>query len=253
MGSITTLAEFFLISVSFSMTAFLHLIDVRKTGSGFIRLVSSISFVSCLLASGLYLAAGPIGSRFWVYAISLVCSLLAYLFHGEEKTTVMKGLHLLNVFAITLAVYEFGTSWKPSLFCLSSALLLGPVTFLMILGHWYLVTPKLSVQPLKTGLKYCWIVLLMKIIWSTFNSLQNADYFAAGTMEAGGYAFNWMMLLMRYLWGYLVIGVMSYYTWRLVKIRSTQSATGILYAMTFFVFVGELISIYLHFTYGLYI
>ena len=69
---------------------------------------------------------------------------------------------------------------------------------------------------------------------------------------SNGYMFNWIMLLMRFGWGYLIIGIMGYYIWRLTKIRSIQSATGVaLYVMTFFVFIGELIAGYYHFKYGI--
>jgi len=62
-----------------------------------------------------------------------------------------------------------------------------------------------------------------------------------------------MILLMRIGWGYLIIGIMSYFAWRLIKMRSIQSATGILYVMTFFIFTGELLSGYILFKYGLFI
>ena len=68
-----------------------------------------------------------------------------------------------------------------------------------------------------------------------------------------GYMFNWIVLVMRLTWGYLIIGIMSYFTWKLVKMRSIQSATGILYVMTFFVFIGELISTFFFYKYGMYL
>jgi hypothetical protein len=62
-----------------------------------------------------------------------------------------------------------------------------------------------------------------------------------------------MLLTMRVSFGYLVILGMSFFNWKLLKLRSIQSSTGILYAMTFFVFIGELVSTYIFFNYGLYI
>ena len=80
---------------------------------------------------------------------------------------------------------------------------------------------------------------------------ENQKFFAEGTRFGSGYAFNWLMLTMRVVWGYLIIAVMSYFAWRLVRMRSLQSATGILYAMTFFAIVGELISAFLYTNMGL--
>lgn len=255
MMGITGISEFFLLSVSFGVGFFSFLANSKETGAGFLKLVTSIGFSCVGLACALYLAQGNSDIyNISLYVLSFTAFLISYLFHKDEKSAFMWILYAVfssALFALILDVSKYQLT--PSLFIFSSVLLLGVITYLMVMGHWYLVTPRLSEKPLAVGIKICWVILFLKIIWSTVNAFQNSHYFSAGTMEAGGYAFNWMMLLMRYLWGYIVIGVMSYYTWRLIIIRSTQSATGVLYAMTFFVFVGELISIYLHFTYGLYI
>ncbi len=134
---------------------------------------------------------------------------------------------------------------------MSSCLFLGLITFSMVLGHWYLVTPKLSEKPLMKASYLIWGLLFVKIALSTEEYLANSDVFTEGTMLAEGYMFNWLLFSMRALWGYLVIGILSYFSYRLIKMRSIQSATGVLYVMTFFVFVGELISTYLFFKHGL--
>jgi hypothetical protein len=134
-----------------------------------------------------------------------------------------------------------------AVFLFSSTTFLGIITYAMTLGHWYLVVPKLSEKPLKTAAIFTWIILAIKISIMFFSShnkrefLDNAD------------AFNFIILIMRILFGYAVVLVMSIFNWRLVGLRSIQSSTGVLYAMTFFVFIGELISGYLYFNYGLLI
>ncbi len=70
-------------------------------------------------------------------------------------------------------------------------------------------------------------------------------------MAGDGYTFNWLVISMRWLWGYVALAVLSAFAWRLCRMRSIQSATGVLYIMVFFVFVGELISGYLYFKHGL--
>jgi hypothetical protein len=117
----------------------------------------------------------------------------------------------------------------------------------MTLGHWYLVVPKLSEKPLKTAAIITWIILFIKIGIMLFSLLTNREFFENAD------AFLSVIVLMRILFGYVVILAMSIFNWKLVKLRSIQSSTGILYAMTFFVFMGELISTYLYFHYGLLI
>ena len=123
----------------------------------------------------------------------------------------------------------------------------------MLLGHWYLVVPKLSAHPLKVAAIFTWIILLVKIIWSGYSLYTHYDFFEEQTQLGAGYAFNWMLLTMRVSFGYLVILGMSFFNWKLLQLRSIQSSTGILYAMTFFVFIGELVSMYIFLNYGLFI
>ena len=123
----------------------------------------------------------------------------------------------------------------------------------MVMGHWYLVTPKLSENPLKYALYISWVFLVVKMGWTVYGYLESPGFFTEMTTSGGGYAFNWMMLTMRIGWGYVVLGIMSIYAYRLVAMRSIQSATGMLYAMTFFVFVSELISSYMFLEYGIQI
>ena len=123
----------------------------------------------------------------------------------------------------------------------------------MLLGHWYLVVPKLSAHPLKIAAVITWIILAVKIIWSAYTLYSHYDFFEEQTQLGAGYAFNWMLLTMRVSFGYLVILGMSIFNWKLLQLRSIQSSTGILYAMTFFVFIGEMVSTYIYFNYGLFI
>jgi hypothetical protein len=131
------------------------------------------------------------------------------------------------------------------IFLFSSTLLLGIITYAMTLGHWYLVVPKLSEKPLKVAAIITWIILAIKISISAFTYLNNKDFFENAD------AFSSIIVIMRITFGYVAILAMSIFNWKLVKIRSIQSSTGILYAMTFFVFIGELISAYLYFNNGL--
>ena len=50
--------------------------------------------------------------------------------------------------------------------------------------------------------------------------------------------------------GFLATGIATYMTWKTAQIRSTQSATGILYIAMIFVCFGELSSLVLSGRYG---
>ena len=256
MGVTLTIAEFFLISLGLGVGLFSFLANTKETGAGFLKVVSGVCMGGLFIGEIVHLIQG--GNVFdkssMLYFASLLSFLFIYLFHKDEKSPLMWILYAIHNLCLIVLLYFFNKGEMTAfIYTISSILLLGSITYAMIMGHWYLVTPKLSEKPLKIALYFTWAILILKLAWTGWGWTQAGEYFISGTMKGGGYSFNWMMLLMRLVWGYLVIGVMSYYGYRLVAMRSIQSATGILYAMTFFVFVGELISTYLFFQFGLFL
>lgn len=256
MGVTLSLAEFFLISLGLGVGLFSFLAKTEETGAGLLKVVAGVCMGGLFIGEIIHLVQGgeALDSQSILYFISLLSFLFIYLFHQDKKSPVMWLLYFFHNISLVALLYLFSNKEMTTfIYTLSSILLLGPITYAMIMGHWYLVTPKLSEKPLKIALYFTWVILALKLVWTGWGWTQAGEYFITGTMKGGGYSFNWMMFLMRVIWGYLVIGVMSFYGYRLVAMRSIQSATGILYAMTFFVFMGELISTYLFFKYGLYL
>lgn len=256
-GDIKTIAQFFLISLALCFNLFSPLASSKLTGNGFIKLISNLSIGALViyLITTLVNGASFSAPEVLLAAVSAILFLFTTLFHRDDKSFFMWAIYIaINVMLITLVYNYFAlTEMKAFFFLLSSAFLTGIITYAMTLGHWYLVVPKLSEKPLVKAALVTWLVLLVKIIWSSYTLSKNLEFFEEGTTLGSGYAFNWVMLLMRILFGYVVIAGMSYFNWRLVRMRSIQSSTGVLYAMTFFVFIGELISSFLFFYYGLFL
>jgi protein NrfD len=131
---------------------------------------------------------------------------------------------------------------------LSSSALLGGACTAMILGHWYLVIPSLDVTHLQTMVKLHMASMVVRIAVVTA-----AVIFAIATWQPGlGPSFRHYVLSVsgvffwqRVLFGLAAPAVLSYLTWETAKIRSTQSATGILYVDFFTIVVGEVLAKYL--------
>jgi protein NrfD len=133
---------------------------------------------------------------------------------------------------------------------LSSAALLGGACTAMILGHWYLVIPSLPVTHLQRIVKIHMASMVVRIavvaaavfmaiaIWEP--GLGTGPSFRHYIFSIGG-VFFWQ----RVLFGLVGPALLSYMTWETAKIRSTQSATGILYVDFFTVVVGEVLAKYL--------
>lgn len=254
--SIKIIADFFLLSVAWAMVLFSPIASAKLTGAGLIKLLSNTgigALVVSMVIQGVSIE-GMLNLTFGLKAIALLGFILITTLHQDEKSFFMWVLYaLLSVLFAYLICGLVTFQLLPSLFIVSASLLLGVITYAMLLGHWYLVVPKLSAHPLKIAAVITWVVLFIKIVWSGYSLYTHYDFFEEQTQLGAGYAFNWMLLTMRVSFGYLVILGMSIFNWKLLQLRSIQSSTGILYAMTFFVFIGEMVSTYIYFNYGLFI
>jgi hypothetical protein len=121
---------------------------------------------------------------------------------------------------------------------LASAALLGSATTAMLMGHSYLIAPSMSLTPLLRLLAALFVALDVRILlagvglwsWTTGHSLVNLEDETV------------LWLPLRWGLGLLAPIFLGWMAWQTTKIRSTQSATGILYVAVIFCFLGELTS-----------
>jgi hypothetical protein len=131
----------------------------------------------------------------------------------------------------------------------ASGFLLGAVLCSMLLGHYYLTAPAMTVDPLKRTIALiAWGLLARATLAGIGLAIVRAGVVAKAASASDPDA---MVLHMgRWGMGFLAAGIATYMTWKTAKIRSTQSATGILYIAMIFVLFGELMSLVLSGRYG---
>jgi hypothetical protein len=103
----------------------------------------------------------------------------------------------------------------------------------MLMGHSYLTAPSMSIKPLLRLLVALFVATMLRMLYAA----GEVCYLSSLTWTND----IWLWLPVRWgvgLFGPLVGGWMA---WRCAKIRSTQSATGILYVVVVLCFIGELI------------
>jgi hypothetical protein len=133
----------------------------------------------------------------------------------------------------------------------SSAALLGGTCTAMILGHWYLVIPSLEARHLQSIVKVHIASMAVRVAAVGAAVLAGLAWFDARSGPGAGSFRHYITSLdgiffwQRVLFGLAGPAVLSYLTWETAKIRSTQSATGILYVDFFTVVVGEVLAKYL--------
>ena len=250
MGLNIQLTQHFILSLALGMGLFSLLANTALTGVGLYRVVLGVIGGGLTLSLGIHLMDHPfLSPHSALYLFTLTCVLLLFHFHRDQRDTSMWALYTLKILGIgTLGLLFLESEWPAYFYFLSSALFLGSITFTMVFGHWYLVTPQLTEKPLIQGVELIWCIMALKMTITAWGCWQMEDILSQLPQDT---LFNGMMLTMRVAWGYLIIGVLSYFSWKLVRMRSIQSATGIFYVMTFFVFFSELIASFMFYRHGL--
>ncbi len=129
---------------------------------------------------------------------------------------------------------------------LSGAALLGGVVATMLLGHWYLVETSLSIRPLSVGSSLFSSAAVLRIGVAAFALV----YGGAGELRMGDlsdlvYSTPALFFGFRVLTGLLFPAFLAVMIRNTVRIRSTQSATGLLYVALILVLFGELTAAFL--------
>lgn len=160
---------------------------------------------------------------------------------------------------------------------LSSSLVLGPIFMGQFLGHWFLNVPNVHIRELMRITEFIFIGLFIKLgelIWNLVTFKPRAMFSvddmgrplaefiqldavtqlgALGEGILGLGFFGQIVFVARILWGVAAPLFLVFLVARTVKMRSTQSATGILYAMCVMVLIGEGCALYLMIHAGLYL
>jgi hypothetical protein len=137
------------------------------------------------------------------------------------------------------AIWAFNTVSR-----LSSGLLLGTTLSAMLLGHHYLTAPAMPIDPLMRIIGFLASSLMVRCGLAGFG-LCAGRVGSMGWPATDGYADAGTLLAARWGMGFLGAAIATYMTWRTAQLRSTQSATGILYITMIFVLFGELSSMIL--------
>jgi hypothetical protein len=172
-------------------------------------------------------------------AFSLAGS-VAWSLEGAPLGRVFIVLDLVAVAAALALFSRLETAWAGPPWLrfaddVTSAALLGTATTAMLVGHSYLLSPGLSLTPL--------LRLLAALFVAGFVRMAVAGVAGLWTVGPGWSNLNSetvLWLAVRWGLGFLVPLVLAWMAREAAKIRSTQSATGILYVVVVFCFLGEL-------------
>ena len=170
--------------------------------------------------------ASYVGASIWIYEKARA---------GKIALLVVTILTLTSAYLTTVFPENRSSSETISalLEIVSSGALLGAVMMSMLLGHWYLNTPGMELDPLYKLLACCLWALAIR----TFISATGSYFYVAANEVTTSW---WIFVSLRWITGIaatLIMVILAQFT---LRVPNTQSATGILYAATVVVLVGEL-------------
>jgi hypothetical protein len=201
-------------------------------------------------AAAAFLNSGSFG--LWVaLGGALVCSFLGSLAWSLEYAPLGKTSAVLVTLCLILVLAQMSllpslderassggeAGWLLLATQLSSAALLGTATTAMLMGHSYLSAPSLSLVPLFRLLGALFSAILARAALAGLGL-----WFWSAEHSLGHWNDVTLLLPLRWGLGFLAPLVLAALAWQSARIRSTQSATGILYVLVIFCFLGELLS-----------
>jgi hypothetical protein len=232
----------FLLRLAFGLAFGMAITSPRQVTSGYFRNHLYITLGLCTLA---VLVLSPRSSAAaWLAAAAALLSFFgaaSWLYEAPKPGKVV--LWLVALASLVAAVLA-GTSpprsiaspellWTTATIAFSG-LVLGLTMAAMLLGHWYLNSPGMSLAPLRRLIAAAAIAVGAQAILS--------GYDVAATWGSTSDVANHWLVLVALRWSFGICGVLALFwmAWRTLDIPNTQSATGILYVAVIGVFVGEL-------------
>lgn len=133
--------------------------------------------------------------------------------------------------------------WFFSLSEFAGSAVLGGTVVGMLLGHWYLTAPTMSIAPLHVVNKVLGMAGVVRLLISlaalclVWGGAFDASH---GTPAVARIPRMWISL--RWLAGVIGPLVVSLMVWRILKYRNTQAATGVLFVGVILAFIGDMLA-----------
>jgi hypothetical protein len=232
----------FLLRLAFGLAVGMAITSARQVSSGYFR---NHLYVTLGLSTLAGLALAKLGSpAMWLAGSAAVLSFIGAAFWLYESPRAGKvALWLVALCAsaaavmsqLTVSPYDVNAWWQGAAI-VTSGLVLGTVFASMLLGHWYLNAPGMSLEPLRRLLAVAAAVIVVQAVISAIGT---ATAWSAQTELSSAWI---LFVVLRWSFGIFGVLALLWMSWRTLQIPNTQSATGILYVAVIGVFVGELMA-----------
>jgi hypothetical protein len=245
----------FAVRLAFGLSFAAMLVSWRAVPLPFFRTQAQIILGLLVLAALDQARVSGTGAPFWTIVIGSVLAYVSSIAWGLGLPAL--GARTAGLTAIAAMLWLSAASRNPEGLVLTlnalsraaSGFLLGAVLCSMLLGHYYLTAPAMTVAPLKRTIALiAWGLAARSVLAGIGWAIAHAGL--AGHFSSASDPDAMVLFFGRWGMGFVAAGIATYMTWKTAQIRSTQSATGILYITMIFVLFGELSSLVLSGRYG---
>jgi hypothetical protein len=246
MVAVPMLADF-AVRLAFGLILALTLTSWRAVPLRFFRLQTQIVLAVLVLAALAQTSATGASALLWLLVAGAACSYLATVSWGLGIPTIATALDVLAMLLTGAWMVLVSRGPDPGGWALLTAsrcvsgLLLGATLHSMLLGHYYLIAPAMTTAPLTRSLDWIVAGLAARCLLAAFAAWATSGGLAG--VPWGSRSGDPTFLAMRWGMGVVGAGLSVVLARRTAAIRSTQSATGILYITTIFILFGELASL----------
>ena len=227
---------------------FIWTVKMNQLNRGFHRMtlglsciIGGVGVVFVFLISATVPANVRIGEVVWLVSLLAVTG---YYWNQESiKKWVITIPSIFGVIAFYRILSEL-ISGDIELFMISllGGFILCGALFSMILGHWYLNVVSLPISMLKSTVKFLIFIVALRFIW-------DLEFIVMGEIQYNGVSvsmikflqtFDGFFLIFALFFGTLLPLILGILTLKTIAIKSTQSATGLLYVIVISVVMADL-------------
>ena len=229
-----------LVVLGLSMLAALTVETPGATADQAASISGMLSYPVAATLCGTLAACAFVGSVLWTLERRRAGTVFVYLI--AAVSTILLPSVCLNAPAIGLNDAEYGTA-AGFLHLLSewaSAAVLGAAMVGMLLGHWYLTSPTMSIAPLSRLNLYLGVAASLRLVLSAVGLWLLFDQYLPHIYDHQLAPTHEIWLMLRWLAGILGPLCVVVMVWRILKYRNTQAATGVLFVAVILTFIGEM-------------
>jgi hypothetical protein len=145
--------------------------------------------------------------------------------------------------------------WPIAFIGVLSGLIFCCILFAMNLGHWYLNVHGLPMAPLIRTVNILWILLTIRTVWDIYFMSAGRVSYAGDLITIAVFIskMDGFLLIIGLFFGTLFPLISLYFTREVLRLKNTQSATGILYVILCSIILGDMAYKYYLIKFGVFL